>query len=206
MTKETKGQPFPRVYYVIKEHFPVAARSRAMAAAIGHAFGVVPTAKLKPFLDKCGVKTRLFTVPVVEDTHFLRECKAYLYAHTVDPYTNRRDYGVNAATANLLHKTVDENKDLKQLLARLASKYPAYTLPQLDQLIAGALTNTDFQTYIGKFVSRKMAFMLNDGLAKEDIKQDLLLACHRSMLKTYPVFNDAGHIQALIKRTAHNQG
>lgn len=80
-------------------------------------------------------------------------------------------------------------------------------LDEMDDRVEATLQGTDFKTYVRKFVYRKMEFIHRGAPTRvAEIESDLRHAALYNLLRTYPAWNDAGHMVAIAKIGARNRG
>lgn len=92
-----------------------------------------------------------------------------------------------------------------QYLQKLARKYAALTLEKLDNQIV-QITN-DTRTWLGKFVSRKLRFVIqSQGMERHDIEGQLRYKGIQGLLNMYPCVETSLHATNVVKRVMHNQG
>lgn len=206
MKKKETPPALPKVCSVIDSSFQEKYRIQAFTLALGYAYGQVSYQQLNKLLASHGVKPRQFAQPIVDDGYFMRNCKTYLLAHAAGRQPGIEEYELSETTQKLLmrcYRTVHLRGKLKQL----STRYRVLDLQQLDRMVSLVLSNQNFNTYLDKFINRKLIFLARHfGLSQEDIKSDLIIACTRGLLKAYPTFNDATHVLNTAKQTAHNRG
>jgi hypothetical protein len=134
---------------------------------------------------------------LVQNGYVCRNCKLFVYAlHTGSPLTADA-FGV-------------ERKDTKALKwvaqhITIPEGCPVWDLPHLERN-ENALVH-GLKTYIGKFISKKMAFLLKSyGLHRQDIEMELYCAALWAIHKRYPFFESALHAVNIAKSAIHNRG
>ena len=135
---------------------------------------------------------------LIQNGYICRNCKLYLYAmamlgEDIDPL----DYGV-------------ERKDRKALIwvsrnIQIDEGCDPWTLRGLESnerlLVEG------LKTYIGKFITKKMTFLLKSyGWQRHDIEADLQCAGLWALHKKYPYFDSPLHAANTVKTAIHNKG
>jgi hypothetical protein len=80
-------------------------------------------------------------------------------------------------------------------------------LKALDGFATAVLASEDFETYVSKYISKKMGFLMKSyNITKDEIRADLYSWSYYALLKAYPRFDDVGHGIAIAKTTAKNRG
>jgi len=108
--------------------------------------------------------------------------------------------GINAVKSAL------EFKPLQRHFSYL-SEYGAEPLSnnELDQLILDSLYSSDVKAFMGSLVREKMSFLITSfGFTHRDLMCELQLNSLVALLKSYPRFEDVGHMRAICKSSAHN--
>lgn len=73
------------------------------------------------------------------------------------------------------------------------------------QLIV-TLSDPQIETYAGKFINYKMAFMMKGGVKFTELLSDVMVTAYYGLLRTYPNWADEGHRLAIAKSNIHNRG
>lgn len=128
--------------------------------------------------------------------YILLNCKLFAWAHsravrrgTTKP--KAKDYEVDVADARFL-RTLD--------LRKVALKYEAPTLKQFTESINANLCSSLMKTYIGKFVSKKLVFLIRSyGLKRDDINNDLLAGGLYTIYRMFPYFQSELHMVNMAK-------
>lgn len=139
---------------------------------------------------------------VRSDGYVLKNCK--LYAHAVwcarenGGRVKASDYGIHKEDVALLRRIN---------LAHLSSHYAPMSVEDMDTMIEGALENALMRAHIGKYISKKMTFLIRSyGVPRHDIEEDLKAAAIAAVYKTYPRFETALHFTNVAKAAIHNAG
>ena len=77
---------------------------------------------------------------------------------------------------------------------------------ELDERIEDAMNTEDFKTYVRKFVIRKLRFLFSSLDEQFGIESELRRHAYYNLLRTYPAWNDQGHMIAIAKNGARNRG
>lgn len=134
--------------------------------------------------------------------YVMKNCKLYAYAcHTArtkgDKLPTRSSFGIDAEDAPLLKRL-----NLRHLNPK---HYRAYSLAEFDAVVASALH--DLRNYIGKFVSKKMRFLMDSyAEPRGDIEADMRGHAIASMYKQYPRYESYLHMINVAKAQIHNKG
>lgn len=136
------------------------------------------------------------------DGYVLKNCKLYAWAY----YKSRHGFKKPQAKAFGI-----ERQDLSILsrlnLSHLKLKYEAIELGQFDSLVEGVLHNSTMSTYIGKFISKKMTFLIKSyGELREDIEHDLESAGLKAIYMHYPRFESMLHYRTVAMAAIKNTG
>lgn len=92
-------------------------------------------------------------------------------------------------------------------LKHISSDYPSYTLNEYRALVADATTSKTIQDYIGRFISHRMTFLLNNyGVKRRELEHDMMLAACRAIHMGYPYFESELHLRNTAKTAIHNEG
>lgn len=96
--------------------------------------------------------------------------------------------------------------EVLQHLAKFA-EYPAYTVQQVRVLEAKSICNPEIDTYMGKFIYRKMRFLLKSySVTKLELVEQLQERAIHNLRINYPNWNNAGEMLAMAKSAIANAG
>ena len=132
--------------------------------------------------------------------YIMKNCKLYAYAAWSARETGTpprpKDYGISRADINLLNRVNVKKAGCKVL-----------TLHQFDNLVTRCLEDAELKTYIGKFVSKKMMFLIRSyNVTREELEGKLKSEALYALYKHYPQFQSLLHAQNICKTTIHNRG
>jgi hypothetical protein len=136
--------------------------------------------------------------------YILKNCKLYAYAYHCariigEKLPNHKDYEVTAHDAILLRRL-----NLKHLDH---SKYRSFTLKEFDSTIEAMITSPDIKNNVGKFVSKKMKFLMDSyGVVRHDIEAFLKEQAIVAVYKQYPRYESYLHFVNVAKAQIHNKG
>lgn len=136
--------------------------------------------------------------------YLLKNCKAYAWAfykaryETPSEVPNPKAYKIHEEDVALLQRLN---------LSHISLKFPAYTLREYQSIIDGATSDKATSTKIGKFVSKRMLFLIKSyGVAREDLENECRLGALRSIYMRYPQFDDLQHVRNTANTGIHNAG
>jgi len=137
----------------------------------------------------------------------LKNVKVFTYAKFCGFKTNLADYEFSAEESRAVNLAL-KNPDLVARLTeyRDEKRHPL-GLRLYDRYLAEALTSADLDLYLRKFIRKKMSFLVRSyGLSASEIKADLLSFALFTLLKSYPKFDDLGHMTAIAKTAVKRRG
>lgn len=135
--------------------------------------------------------------------YILKNCKLYAYAahYARENYLPKplpKDYEVNEEDAKFLARLN---------LKHLPNSYRAFTLKEFDNVIFEIATNTEMRAYTGRFISKKMKFLIDSyGQGRGDIESHLKEAAITALYKQYPRYESHLHFTNIAKASIHNVG
>lgn len=139
---------------------------------------------------------------VRKDGYVLKNCKAYAWAH----YKSRHGDAVPD------YQAFDIDPDDLPLLQRLNLShveltYAAYSLDDYESLVRGATSGKKINDYIGRFVSKRMTFLIRSyGVERGDLEHECKLGAMRAIYMRYPQFDSLLHLTNTAKTGIHNAG
>jgi hypothetical protein len=136
------------------------------------------------------------------DGYVLKNCKAYAWAF----YKSR--HGDEIPDYEAFDLDPDDLPLLQRLnLSHIDLTYPAYSLQDYEALIRGATDNRKINDYIGRFVSKRMTFLIRSyGIERRDLEHECKLGAMRSIYMRYPFFDSLLHLTNTAKTGIHNAG
>jgi hypothetical protein len=135
--------------------------------------------------------------------YLLINCKLYAWAFWKSrdgshPKPKPQDYEIRPVDVAFLSRIN---------LAHIPSTYPAYTLSDYTALVADATTSPKIREYIGKFISKRMTFLIrNYGVKRSDLEHDMMLRACRAIHMGYPLYESELHLRNTAKTAIHNEG
>lgn len=140
--------------------------------------------------------------------YVLKNCKLFAWACWTARTLGRTlpkpaDFDVDSRDARILRKL-----NLRHLEPRRSmTRYPAYTLKTFDSVTTSMLSSPDLKNYIGKFVTKKMTFLMKSyGEKRHDLETALKESAILVWYKQYPRFDSDLHMINVAKAQIHNTG
>lgn len=137
------------------------------------------------------------------DGYVLKNCKAYAWAYYKAVQEGEKlprgsDFGIDADDLALLQRLN---------LSHISLEYPAYSLYDYQALIDSATNSRAMNAYIGRFVSKRMTFLMRSyGVERDDLEHECKLGALRSIYMRYPQFDSLLHLNNTAKTGIHNAG
>lgn len=163
-------------------------------------FGLINKYEFRAILGK---EAKHVWSQVVDNGYALVNCKLYLYARHVAKVKSmgvvkRSKFEVSAQDAKALGRVN---------LAGLSTKFKPYSLDSFRRLEASILMAPSLQVYIGKFISRKLIFLVKSYSQKRDeIEASLKIAGMYALRKQYPAYASELHALNICKTAIANSG
>lgn len=137
-------------------------------------------------------------IDLVQHGYLCRNCKLFVYALATGNALCAEQYGVDRKDTKAL-KWVAHNVDID---TAWCAPWDLKRLEQNENAIVYGL-----KTYIGKFVTKKMTFLIKSyGLHRHDIQTELYCAGLWALHKKYPFFETSLHAINTVKTAIHNKG
>ena len=172
-----------------------------MATVFAYLFGAIGKYQYR---DLIGDKSRAKSVwSLVENNgYILKNCKLYAYAVHVNRAlglpTSPSRFGIYKADVTIL-RALD--------LATVGLDHKAYSLFDFDNLETSIVTSRHIKEYIGKFISKKLVFLIRSyGIKREDLAGQMVLAAMFALRKNYPKYETELHALNTCKTAIHNCG
>lgn len=135
----------------------------------------------------------------------LKRGKIFLYAQLFTPIKGSA-LGLSRAEQNQLLLAM-QHKPLVKTLTAHKKAYPFIDQTGLDKIIVSTLLSTDYQTYVRKFIHRKLSFIYKSyGWTPDQIESELTNWALYGLLRAYPCFANSGHAIAIAKTLAKRRG
>ena len=130
---------------------------------------------------------------LLADGYFIKNCKLYVYGLTKG-----------------LELECDIRDCDKKVLKQIARTYDVHGCRALNMEQYAQLEQTVIKVlipYIGKFVSKKMMFLIKSyGLSRHDLQGELLCKCLSTLARKYPYYESTLHAINTVKSSVHNAG
>lgn len=139
---------------------------------------------------------------VADNGYVLKNCKLYAYA----VHANRnKGIPTSPAKYGILQEDVAILRKLD--LSHINTGLKAYSIFDFDNLEGSIISSKEMRTYIGKFISRKLIFIVRSyGVSREDIEGQLICAAMFAVRKNYPFYETDLHALNTGKTAIHNCG
>lgn len=135
--------------------------------------------------------------------YLLINCKLYAWAF----WKARMGAGEKPKPADYEIRPVDVAFLSRIKLAHIPLSYPSYTLGDYRKLVADATTSKPMKEYIGRFISKRMTFLIrNYSVKRDDLEHDMMLSACRAIHMGYPHFECELHLRNTAKTAIHNEG
>jgi hypothetical protein len=181
-------------------------------AAFAYLFHRIDQKEFIRLVDEREVSERVLQF-LRSDGYVLKNCKLYAWAF----YKYRRGRGPEpdpvafGITKEVRGKFIVKKRDEEFLsrlnLKHLPMKFEAFSLEDYDGLIEGIVHGDNLGQYIGKFISKKMTFLIRSfGVDRAELESDLTYAAMRAIHHTYPRFESLLHMENVAKSAIHNTG
>jgi len=134
--------------------------------------------------------------------YVLRECKLFAYAvkknSSIGLSTSPGRFKIDADDVNFL-RSLD--------LSHIDLRFKAYSLFDFDQMEGALSTSKELQTYIGKYISKKLIFIVRSyGVSREEIHSGMLMTALFAVRKQYPFYESELHAFNTMKTSIQNYG
>lgn len=175
---------------------------RVGGAIFAYLFHRITQRELLSHLDDRELAERVLEV-VRSDGYTMKNCK--LFAHA---YWCARESGDRKPKPSDFEIHADDVALLKRInLSHVATSHAPMSLEDMDAMLEGALDSPEMRAYVGRYISRKMIFLIRSyGVPRKDIEGDLARAALAAIYKTYPRFESALHFTNVAKAAIHNAG
>ena len=135
--------------------------------------------------------------------YILKNCKLYAWQAHLARINNSlkpkpSDYGIH----------LDDSRLLSRLdLNHLKPTFKAFTLQEFDKLLQSTLTSPILKSYNGKFISKKMSFLMKSfGHTRSELEHMLIESAIIAVYKYYPRFESHLHFINVAKNGIHSAG
>lgn len=177
--------------------------ARIVPALFAYLFDRIDMEEFIAYVGERKEGTRLKDIARVNG-YILKNCKLYAYAcHCArlkgESLPTPRSYGVVAEDSLLLKRL-----NLKHLDPKV---YRPFTLAEFDATVNAMIISSEIRNNVGKFVSKKMAFLMKSyGEDRKDIESYLKEMAIIAVYKQYPRYMSYLHFINVAKAQIHNKG
>ncbi len=137
--------------------------------------------------------------------HLLKDVKLWTYWFYVNGYS-MKEVPLDIKEKNSIKQAL-KFKPLQRHLKALHEEYGAVALTpvQLDAMIQDSLYSDDVTAFLRTQVRSKMGFLVQSfGYTSHDLLCELRLSALSALMKSYPRYEDIGHMRAICKSSARN--
>ena len=176
--------------------------TRVASALFAYLFQVINCSQYGEYVgDK--VLSRATLKAAKASGYVLRNCKLYAYACWV-----ARERGEPLPRASSYQVTTQDGAFLRRLnLKAVGTRFFAFTLPDYEKLMHSVLGTNILDAYIGKYVTKKMSFLIKSyGVQRETLEHSLLRSALYAVYKQYPRYESKLHVINICKTSIHNAG
>ena len=138
----------------------------------------------------------------------LRDAKIWMYGVACGESYRFSDFDLTRAD-RVFMAYAQQYRPLEQRLKLLCKEEQRdpLGLKAFDQYAGEVLASEDLQTYVRKYLRRKMGFLVASyNVSFDELESDLMSWAHYALLKSYPRFDDVGHGLAIAKTTVKRRG
>ena len=163
-------------------------------------FGIISKYEYRQMLGREEAK-RIWSL-VVDNGYVLTNCKLYMYARLV-----ARSQGLVVSPAKFeIYK--EDVRTLQSVdLSSVSTKHKVYSLFDFRNMEAAIFLSHDMDTYIGKFISKKLIFLVRSYSQKRsEIEASLKIAGLYALRKQYPFYKSDLHALNICKTAISNAG
>lgn len=113
---------------------------------------------------------------------------------------------LSTAVRNRVMRALGYQPLFNALREYLRAGRPALSLHEMKGDLIVTLSDAQIETYAGKFINYKMAFIMKGGVKFAELVSDVMVTAYYGLLRTYPNWADEGHRLAIAKSNIHNRG
>lgn len=178
--------------------------ARVGGAVFAYLFSRIDQQRLIEIIrDECPDAEERILEAVRKSGYLLVNCKLYAWAF----WKSREGCGKKPKPEDYEIRPVDVAFLSRINLKHVSLNYPAYTLSEYRTLVADATTSKPIQEYIGRFISKRMSFLLKHyGVKRDELEHDMMLSACRAVHMGYPFFESELHLRNTAKTAIHNEG
>ena len=169
-----------------------------VVAAFTYLFRGMDNQRFRAYFDN-GIKAK---ARIDRSGYILLNCKLYAWASWVG-----RQHGVTKLSPERFGVSKEDARLLRKLDLGFVGNWPAYRLTSFQRLVAQELFNSEMNSYIGKFITKKMTFLIKSyGVTRQDIENDLRTAALYHVYRAYPYFESPLHLRNVGKTALKRAG
>lgn len=156
--------------------------------------------ELKDRLDPPKIKSVVTLAK--KDGHILKNCKLFSWA-----YFKHRHGGQKPKALDFELSRGDTQILSRINLNHLKLDYQAHSLSEFDKLVGEVVYGQAINTYMAKFISKKMSFLIRSyGITRADIEGELEASAIKALYMHYPRYESYLHCENIVRTTIHNCG
>jgi hypothetical protein len=175
--------------------------NRIGGALFAYLFHRINQRELTAYIDDREISDKVLYA-VRRDGYILKNCKTYAWAYHVARTTgdkiSRLRYGIAQSDVKLLQRLN---------LQHLTVNHDVWTPDDLDQVVQDTLECQAMHQHIGKFISKKLLFLIRSyGVPRDDLETEMRAWAIRAIYMTFPRFESLLHVTNAAKAAIHNCG
>lgn len=172
-----------------------------IGSLFAYLFGRINKAEYKTAIGSKVEAKKIWTL-VSSNGYILKNCKLFAYA----VHSNRL---ISMPTSPAKYEILKEDVSILRRinLSHIKPKYKSYSLFDYDNLEGSILKSTDLKNYTGKFISKKMSYLMKSyGLSREELFGQMQHSALFALRKQYPCYESELHALNICKTAIHNSG
>ena len=183
------------------EHLKPAEYRRIVSAMFAYYFYRIDQEQFIEFVGDRSEGVRLKEI-ARRNGYLLKNCKLYAYAvHCA------RKNNIKPPSFRAFEVHEEDARILRRLNLNHLADYKALTLQEFNNWTLSLLSGSELNNYIGRFVSKKMSFLMKSyGIERLDIYNHLKESALSAVMKQYPRYESYLHFLNIAKSTVHNAG
>lgn len=172
-----------------------------LQTVFSYLFGVINKYEFRDRVGDKGLAKEIWQ-RVASNGYLLKNCKLFVYANLL---ASTQGQVVSPARYGIERSDVVPLRRLN--LPSVSTRSKSYSLFDFTNLENAILTDPEMDTYIGKFISRKLIFLCRSyGLKRDEIHADLLCSALYALRKQYPFYKSELHALNICKTAIKNSG
>ena len=171
------------------------------ATVFSYLFGIIGKYEYRNRIGDRQLAKELWS-KVSNNGYMLVNCKLFAYAHHV---AKANGTSVSPARYEIQSQDVRLLRNLD--LSKVKTTYKVYSLFDFKTMESAFVASNDMDTYIGKFISKKLRFLCNSyGVKRSELHADLQCAAVYALRKQYPAYESELHALNICKTAIQNSG